>query len=382
MGRHSISAGAESIVAVPAGESRRAQMRTRETLCDTNENVQLTDSFGGALAPEWDPRGSATWPTREEFTASLVSETPISIQTRTPALSFFKRSHAVAAAAAVVVAGVGAVVATSGTSSADSDTPGATLVSKTDAQNAEVTFTVVVDGATRTVTSSAGTLADALAEAGILVDGDDIVSAAMAQRPSDGATVTIVRVGVQRYTETVTDPFQSSEVEDDTLAKGTKKVVTEGQDGIVTNSYDVTYKDGVEESRVLAMSGITQQRIDEVVHVGTKEAPTAAAAAAGGYIAPAGEAQEIAYSMLSSYGWGDDQFSCLVSLWNHESGWRVTASNPSGAYGIPQALPGSKMGPGWESNASVQISWGLGYISSRYSTPCGALGTWQSKGWY
>ena len=166
LGRHSISAGAESIVAVPAGESRRAQMRTRETLCDTNENVQLTDSFGGALAPEWDPRGSATWPTREEFTASLVSETPISIQTRTPALSFFKRSHAVAAAAAVVVAGVGAVVATSGTSSADSDTPGATLVSKTDAQNAEVTFTVVVDGATRTVTSSAGTLADALAAGG------------------------------------------------------------------------------------------------------------------------------------------------------------------------------------------------------------------------
>lgn len=99
---------------------------------------------------------------------------------------------------------------------------------------------------------------------------------------------------------------------------------------------------------------------------------------------PAG-AQATARSMLAARGWGDDQFSCLVSLWNKESGWRVNAANPSGAYGIPQALPGSKMasaGPDWQNNAATQISWGLGYISGRYGTPCGAWGHSQSSGWY
>ncbi|MDR6970262.1 lytic transglycosylase domain-containing protein [Leifsonia shinshuensis] len=95
-----------------------------------------------------------------------------------------------------------------------------------------------------------------------------------------------------------------------------------------------------------------------------------------------GTAQAIAYQMVHDRGWGDDQYGCLVQLWNHESGWRVNASNPSGAYGIPQALPGSKMGPGWQTDASVQISWGLGYVSGRYGTPCGAWGVWQSQGWY
>ncbi|WP_345434421.1 lytic transglycosylase domain-containing protein [Actinoallomurus vinaceus] len=101
---------------------------------------------------------------------------------------------------------------------------------------------------------------------------------------------------------------------------------------------------------------------------------------------PAGDAQKIARSMLSSYGWSpSSQFGCLVNLWNRESGWNTHAANPSGAYGIPQALPGSKMssaGPDWQNNATTQIKWGLGYIKSRYSTPCGAWGHSQSTGWY
>ncbi|MET3567066.1 MULTISPECIES: lytic transglycosylase domain-containing protein [Microbacteriaceae] len=99
-------------------------------------------------------------------------------------------------------------------------------------------------------------------------------------------------------------------------------------------------------------------------------------------IPTAGTARDIGYQMMQARGWGDDQWGCLDTLWSHESGWRVNASNPSGAYGIPQALPGSKMGPGWETDASVQINWGLGYIAGRYGTPCGAWGVWQSQGWY
>jgi hypothetical protein len=90
--------------------------------------------------------------------------------------------------------------------------------------------------------------------------------------------------------------------------------------------------------------------------------------------------------MESKYSWGEDQYSCLVNLWNRESGWRHTADNPtSSAYGIPQSLPGSKMasaGADWRTNPETQIKWGLKYIKHRYETPCGAWGAFKQKGWY
>lgn len=97
-------------------------------------------------------------------------------------------------------------------------------------------------------------------------------------------------------------------------------------------------------------------------------------------------AQAVAWQQVQARGWGTDQFACLVQLWQKESGWRVNAANSSsGAYGIPQALPGSKMasaGADWQTNAATQITWGLGYISGRYGTPCGAWSHSQSVGWY
>lgn len=101
---------------------------------------------------------------------------------------------------------------------------------------------------------------------------------------------------------------------------------------------------------------------------------------------PVGTAQEMAYTMVVEYGWDESEFSCLVEMWDRESGWSHTASNPSsGAYGIPQALPGWKMasaGSDWETNPATQIKWGLGYISGRYGTPCGAWSFWQANHWY
>jgi len=117
-----------------------------------------------------------------------------------------------------------------------------------------------------------------------------------------------------------------------------------------------------------------------------QQAQQAAAPAPAPAPVPAGSAQQIAAGMLGSYGWPSSQFSCLVSLWNVESGWNVTAANPSsGAYGIPQALPGSKMataGPDWQTDAATQIRWGLGYIKSIYGSPCGAWAHEQADGWY
>jgi hypothetical protein len=99
-----------------------------------------------------------------------------------------------------------------------------------------------------------------------------------------------------------------------------------------------------------------------------------------------GSAQAIAYAMLQSMGLGDDEFGCLVALWERESNWNVYAENPtSGAYGIPQSLPGAKMasaGDDWQTNPATQITWGLGYISGRYGTPCGAWAHSEDVGWY
>jgi hypothetical protein len=89
--------------------------------------------------------------------------------------------------------------------------------------------------------------------------------------------------------------------------------------------------------------------------------------------------------MSSKYGWGNKQYQCIVTLWNRESGWRVSAHNPSGAHGIPQSLPGKKMasvGPDWKSNPHTQIKWGLKYIKGRYKTPCGALSHSNKHNWY
>lgn len=99
-----------------------------------------------------------------------------------------------------------------------------------------------------------------------------------------------------------------------------------------------------------------------------------------------GSAQAIARDMLAARGMGDDQYACLYNLWMRESNWNMYAQNPSsGAYGIPQALPGSKMasaGADWQTNAVTQITWGIGYIEGRYGTPCGAWGHSQAVGWY
>ncbi|NYH88826.1 transglycosylase SLT domain-containing protein [Actinopolymorpha rutila] len=99
-----------------------------------------------------------------------------------------------------------------------------------------------------------------------------------------------------------------------------------------------------------------------------------------------GSPKEIAARLVAARGWSDVQYQCLVTMWTRESSWNHHAVNASsGAYGIPQALPGSKMaayGSDWRDNPTTQIKWGLAYIESRYSTPCGAWSWWQAHNWY
>lgn len=115
-------------------------------------------------------------------------------------------------------------------------------------------------------------------------------------------------------------------------------------------------------------------------------APVTVATPTQAPVSPAGSPQQIAMAMLGSYGWPSSQFSCLDNLWQRESGWNPLAVNTSsGAYGIPQALPGSKMasaGADWATDATTQIRWGLGYIKATYGSPCAAWGHETAYGWY
>jgi hypothetical protein len=99
-----------------------------------------------------------------------------------------------------------------------------------------------------------------------------------------------------------------------------------------------------------------------------------------------GTAQSTAYGILASFGFSPQTyFGCLQDIWNRESGWRYDAENASGAYGIPQALPGSKMasaGADWQTDPATQIRWGLGYIKNVYGNPCSAWAFEEANGYY
>ncbi|TGA93779.1 transglycosylase SLT domain-containing protein [Streptomyces sp. MZ04] len=113
-------------------------------------------------------------------------------------------------------------------------------------------------------------------------------------------------------------------------------------------------------------------------------APTtakAAAVAAAPAAAPS-SAQAIAKKMIPD----PAQYQAFSKIVEHESGWNHTATNSSsGAYGLVQALPGSKMasaGADWKTNPETQIKWGLDYMNDRYGSPAGAWDFWQANGWY
>ncbi|NLW13117.1 MAG: hypothetical protein GX037_01060 [Trueperella sp.] len=241
------------------------------------------------------------------------------------------------------------------------------------------------------------TYVGAFAQAGIEIGARDEVSVSL----SDLVTtddVTIVRLTTETVTEEFTNAFETERIDDPNLPKGEEKVVTAGAPGTGSRNFQVTYRDGEESARVLLLETVASEPVTEVIRVGTKAevaAPAPAAAQSAGSQAapqapapavPAGSSRQIAQGMLSSYGWGMDQWSCLDSLWQRESNWNHTAMNSSsGAYGIPQSLPGSKMataGADWQTNPATQIRWGLGYIQGRYGSPCAAWGHSQARGWY
>ena len=145
-------------------------------------------------------------------------------------------------------------------------------------------------------------------------------------------------------------------------------------------------------SALAAQRGVAGQRAGEAsallesvrtARVGAVEQATRAAERDRIATAPPRELGQI---LAAERGFAGDQWSCLDSLWQRESNWNPSAENPSsGAYGIPQSLPGSKMATvaaDWRTNPATQITWGLDYIVDRYGTPCGAWAHSETNNWY
>lgn len=258
--------------------------------------------------------------------------------------------------------GVAAVVSTAaaGVPAADPLAGATTAV-----RMASVTYT---DGAPRsTGTEAAGTARTALAEARTAVADAASVTSDVS---SSGLTVNAPRTTVDTTAlQKQIDAIAGS----DASAAVFVPALTEKLTGEVA-----AVRTEVASLRGALDAAVAQKAADDAAAAEAKRQAEAAAAArsaapaasdssgsSGRASAPAvgpvdpGSAQGIARQMIASYGWGDDQFGCLVALWNRESGWNVYAASSSGAYGIPQALPGSKMssaGADWQSNPATQIA--------------------------
>lgn len=238
---------------------------------------------------------------------------------------------------------------------------------------------VAIDGTTRDVHTTASTVREVLAESGVVLGAHDLVSVPLDAAAVDGLVIMVTRVTTQVGSATVTVPFQTVTKDDPSILKGNEVVASAGSEGRQVETYEAYLVDGVEIGRTVLTRSVLAQPVDRVVKVGTQELPQVAA------VAP-GTARAIGLEMVLARGWDQQQYACLDSLWTRESNWRVDAHNTStGAYGIPQALPGSKMatvGADWQTNPATQITWGLGYIAVRYGTPCGAWAHFTSRGWY
>ena len=164
------------------------------------------------------------------------------------------------------------------------------------------------------------------------------------------------------------------------------QVLQEGKEGKKEVTYRVKYQNNVEIERTEISSVVLEEPVNKIVQVRAKQTTSRSSSSRTYISGSVAEYQAYARARCSAYGWSTADFNCLVALWNKESKWNPNAYNASsGAYGIPQALPASKMataGTDYRTNYKTQINWGLSYISSRYGSPSAAWSHSKSTGWY
>lgn len=211
-------------------------------------------------------------------------------------------------------------------------------------------------------------------EAGFTVyDGDEIDFAPNTDFLETGVAnvYRVTRNGGRTITEEIEIPYVEETVRDVDLESGKSEVRQLGELGAKKVYYDVYYVDNVEVSREVVREEVIREPVNRVVAVGAKRSLPPEAGTCADWARQAGVSEA--------------ELAVAVDLIYHESGCRVDASNASGAYGIPQALPGSKMasaGADWATNPVTQIKWMIGYVNGRYGGWSQALSHWYAHGWY
>ncbi|MDR1033340.1 MAG: G5 domain-containing protein [Bifidobacteriaceae bacterium] len=238
--------------------------------------------------------------------------------------------------------------------------------------------TLITVNGERKVQTTGKFVRDVLKEQNISLGFNDSVYPDQDAKVTNHMLILVGEITQSTKTEKEKLAFNTKKVDDYDLKVGEEKVSVAGVEGEVNNTYVIHEINGAEVSRSVVDSEVIKKPTDEVISVGNYDENAV-------NIDP-NSAKGIAKSMIAEYGWGDGQFQALDMLWTRESGWSTSAHNPTtGAHGIPQALPGSKMasaGPNWQSNATTQIRWGLGYIKGRYGSPAAAWAFFSSNGYY
>lgn len=243
-------------------------------------------------------------------------------------------------------------------------------------------ITVKINGEKRTVLGANFTTVKSVLEAGnIVLDPQDTISPSLDSKVTESTVITITRAGAKLETSDAPIAFNTVRKETSSLPKGTEKVESEGKEGVMETTSLVTRSgDTIISSNIFA-SYVKEAPQDKIILVGTGESSSSSSAAASiGTTVPAGEMQQWAHDYLLSNGYTEADFTATVFIISHESGWRVNATNASsGAYGLPQALPGSKMstaGADWQTNYQTQLKWFWNYCASRYGSIQGAYNYW------
>lgn len=226
------------------------------------------------------------------------------------------------------------------------------------------------------VRTHAKTVGEVLAEKDIKTGDGDTVQPSPETLLTRDTQIFVVRFGKKVETKEEPIPAPTETTEDPAMPSGTTQVRSPGSPGRKLVTYELEMRNGREAGRRVLQEVIAVQPVKRVVVKGSKVV-----------ISNPSENVKIGERLAAERGWTGQQWLCLYQLWQKESRWNHLAHNRnSGAYGIPQALPGTKMataGADWQTNPATQIRWGLGYIGSgRYKTPCAAWSHSQSVGWY
>lgn len=226
-----------------------------------------------------------------------------------------------------------------------------------------------------TLRTHAKTVGDLLKEKNIVTVEGDTVTPATDTVLNAETQIFVLRVGRQIVSVEEKIPAPVETIDDPTVAFGLTTVREAGSDGKKLTTYEIELQNDKEVARRPIQEVVVTPAAKRIVVKGSKV-----------IVSNPSENVKLGERMAAGRGWTGQEWLCLYQLWQKESRWNHTAHNRnSGAYGIPQALPGSKMGTvggDWQTNPATQITWGMGYITNRYGTPCKAMAHSRAIGWY